>query len=65
VALLACLIAAARDRRHRERVPIVLDRRAGTALTAVGSTVRLFPTIYRQSSFWTSSPTYFAIRRPA
>ena len=35
---------------------------AGAALTALGFYSASLPTIYRQSSFWTSSPTYFAIR---
>jgi hypothetical protein len=35
---------------------------AGTALTALGFHGASLPAIYRQSSFWTSSPTYFTIR---
>jgi uncharacterized membrane protein len=35
---------------------------AGAALTALGFVTAARPSIYAQSSFWTSSPTYFAIR---
>ena len=35
---------------------------AGLALVGVGFYTASLPAIYRQSSFWTSSPTYFAIR---
>jgi uncharacterized membrane protein len=35
---------------------------AGVALIAVGFWSASLPTIYRASSFWTSSPTWFAIR---
>jgi uncharacterized membrane protein len=35
---------------------------AGLAVLAFGYYTASLPTIYRQSSFWTSSPTYFAIR---
>ena len=55
------LIAAARDRRTETRVQLWLAA-AGAALTALGFYSASLPTIYRQSSFWTSSPTYFAIR---
>ena len=34
----------------------------GGALVALGFYTATLPTIYGQSSFWTSSPTYFAIR---
>ena len=55
------LIAAARDQRTEMRVQLSLAA-AGAALTALGFYCASLPTIYRQSSFWTSSPTYFAIR---
>jgi len=35
---------------------------AGLALTWIGFYTASRPAIYAQSSFWTSSPTYFAIR---
>jgi len=35
---------------------------AGLTLVWVGFYTASLPTIYRESSFWTSSPTYFAIR---
>jgi uncharacterized membrane protein len=35
---------------------------AGAAIVTLGFCTASLPTIYRQSSFWTSSPTYFAIR---
>jgi uncharacterized membrane protein len=55
------LIAAARDQRTEVRVHLSLAA-AGAALIASGFCGASLPTIYRQSSFWTSSPTYFAIR---
>ena len=55
------LIAAARDQRAEMRVLLSLAA-AGTALTALGFYGASLPAIYRHSSFWTSSPTYFAIR---
>jgi hypothetical protein len=55
------LIAAARDQRAEMRVQLQLAA-AGAALTALGFYGASLPTIYRQSSFWTSSPTYFTIR---
>ncbi len=35
---------------------------AGVALVALGFYTASMPPLYRESSFWTSSPTYFAIR---
>jgi len=55
------LIAAARDQRTEMRVQLSLAA-AGAALTVLGFYGASLPTIYRQSSFWTSSPTYSAIR---
>jgi uncharacterized membrane protein len=55
------LIASARDQRAEMRVQLSLAT-VGAALTASGFYGASLPTIYRQSSFWTSSPTYFAIR---
>ena len=50
---------AARSREHRVHAGLAL---AGVALVWVGFYTASLPAIYRQSSFWTSSPTYFAIR---
>jgi len=55
------LIAASRDQRTEMRVQLSLAA-AGAALTALGFYSASLPTIYSQSSFWTSSPTYFTIR---
>jgi uncharacterized membrane protein len=35
---------------------------AGAAFVMLGRYAASFPTIYRESAFWTSSPTFFAIR---
>jgi uncharacterized membrane protein len=45
--------------RHRVHAVFAL---AGLALVGLGFYTASLPGIYRQSSFWTSSPTYFAIR---
>jgi uncharacterized membrane protein len=58
------LIAAAGDLRHERRLHVTLGA-AGAALVAIGFYTATLPTIYRASSFWTSSPTYFAIRTGA
>ena len=55
------LVAAARDRQIHRRVNIGLLL-VGLFVVAVGFSTASLPSIYRQSSFWTSSPTYFAIR---
>ena len=55
------LIAAARDERAERRLHIVLGA-AGAALIALGFYTAGLPSIYASSSFWTSSPTWFAIR---
>jgi uncharacterized membrane protein len=60
-AAVGVLIAAARDQRSERRLHILLAF-AATALIATGFYTATLPTIYRESSFWTSSPTYFAIR---
>jgi uncharacterized membrane protein len=54
------LLAAARGVEER-RVHVGLAL-TGTALVAVGYYTSTLPTIYARSSFWTSSPTWFAIR---
>jgi uncharacterized membrane protein len=51
--------AAMRRREHLVHAGIAV---AGVALVWVGFYTASLPAIYRQSSFWTSSPTYFAIR---
>jgi len=55
------LIAAARDPRAERRVQWSLAA-AGAMVAGCGFYTASLPSIYRQSSFWTSSPTYFAIR---
>src|SRR5258707_281599 len=55
------LLATARDRRAEGRVQAALAL-AGAALVALGFYTAGRPSIYRVSSFWTSSPTWFAIR---
>jgi uncharacterized membrane protein len=55
------LIAAARDQKAERRLHTWLPL-AGLAILLLGRFTASLPTIYRQSSFWTSSPTYFAIR---
>jgi uncharacterized membrane protein len=55
------LISASRDSRSERRLQMILAA-AGASLIAIGFFASSLPTIYRQSSFWTSSPTYFAIR---
>jgi uncharacterized membrane protein len=55
------LIAAARDERTVRRLHAGLGL-TGAIITALGFFAATLPSIYRQSSFWTSSPTYFAIR---
>jgi len=55
------LIAAAGDRRS-ERVLHVALACAGTALIAVGFYAAARPSIYPSADFWTTSPTWFAIR---
>src|SRR5206468_11473608 len=55
------LIAAAHDDRTERRIQTVAAL-AGTALVALGLIAATRPSIYRVSSFWTSSPTWFSIR---
>jgi uncharacterized membrane protein len=57
----AALLAEARDEPDERRVHVVLAI-AGAALVAVGFYTAGRPSIYASSSFWTSSPTWFAIR---
>jgi uncharacterized membrane protein len=47
---------------HDERRVIVWLALLGPALAALGYATSLLPPIYRQTSFWTSSPTFFLLR---
>jgi uncharacterized membrane protein len=55
------LIAAARGHEAERRLQAWLGL-AGAALVAAGFYTAALPTIYQHASFWTSSPTFFAIR---
>jgi uncharacterized membrane protein len=55
------LLENARDDRTERRV-LRAFAIAGAAVLALGFATAARPSIYAQSSFWTSSPTYFAIR---
>jgi uncharacterized membrane protein len=55
------LIAAAREPRAEWRLQALLGV-VGAALVALGFYAAGRPSIYATSSFWTSSPTWFAIR---
>jgi uncharacterized membrane protein len=55
------LIAVARDERAARWWHAGLGL-SGVVMTALGFYAASLPSIYRQSSFWTSSPTYFGIR---
>jgi uncharacterized membrane protein len=55
------LLAAARETRAERRLHAILGG-AGVALVAFGFYAAGRPSIYPSSAFWTSSPTWFAIR---
>ena len=55
------LIAAARTTTAERRAYVAMAI-AGAALVAVGLMTAARPSLYASSSFWTSSPTWFAIR---
>ena len=55
------LIAAARDVTSERRLQIAIAI-AGALLIALGFYTAARPSIYRNAFFWTSSPTWFAIR---
>ena len=55
------LLAAAHDVRT-ERLTHIASACAGAALIAAGLVAAAQPSIYAGSTFWTSSPTWFAIR---
>jgi uncharacterized membrane protein len=58
---LGALIAAVRDDRSERRLQVAAAA-AGTGLIGLGLYLASLPAIYQSSSFWTSSPTYFAVR---
>jgi uncharacterized membrane protein len=60
-AAVGALIASARDE-SSERVVQLSLAIAGSALVSAGFYTASLPSIYRESSFWSSSPTWFAIR---
>ena len=60
-AAVGALLSIVREPRAERRLHAGLAL-AGLTLVAVGFYTASLPSIYRQSSFWTSSPTYFAIR---
>jgi uncharacterized membrane protein len=55
------LLATTRDEESERRLQALLGA-AGIAIVAFGFYTAGRPSIYRLSSFWTSSPTWFAIR---
>jgi len=55
------LLAATRHERAERRLHLILGA-FGAVLIAFGFYMSGRPSIYRASSFWTSSPTWFAIR---
>jgi uncharacterized membrane protein len=55
------LIDAARDLTRQQRTQLALGL-TGLALVALGFYTAARPSIYRRSEFWSSSPTWFAIR---
>ena len=55
------LIAASRGEREERRLQLILGT-IGAVLIAIGFAAAARPSIYTASSFWTSSPTWFAIR---
>jgi uncharacterized membrane protein len=63
-AALGALISKARDRTDRQRLFAVVGA-GGAALIGVGFFAASLPSIYADASFWTTSPTYFAIRTGA
>jgi uncharacterized membrane protein len=58
-AAVGAILMSARERSGRTHAGIAA---AGLALVGMGFYTASRPAIYAQSSFWTSSPTYFAIR---
>jgi len=60
-AAVGALLAETRGRTAERRLHVALTL-AGAALIAGGFVAAAQPSIYRSASFWTSSPTWFAIR---
>ena len=60
-AAVGALLAPIREAASEHRLQVWLAG-AGGALVAAGFYAATLPTIYRQSSFWSSSPTFFVIR---
>ena len=60
-AAVGALLAPIREAASERRLQVWLAG-AGAVLVAAGFYAATLPTIYRDSSFWTSSPAYFAIR---
>jgi uncharacterized membrane protein len=58
----ACGVVLASASKSREARLHVAFAGVGVALVALGAYTSIRPAIYQQSSFWTSSPTWFAIR---
>jgi uncharacterized membrane protein len=58
---LGAVIALSCDDRSERRLQVAAAA-VGTGLIVLGLYAASLPTIYQSSSFWTSSPTYFAIR---
>jgi uncharacterized membrane protein len=60
-AAVGVLLPAARERRQQRRLLTGVGL-AGAVIVAAGFYAASLPSIYAHSSFWTTSPTYFAIR---
>jgi uncharacterized membrane protein len=60
-AAFGCVLALAKDERTERRLLSGLTA-AGAVVLAAGFFTASRPTIYQASNFWTSSPTYFAVR---
>ena len=60
-AAVGVLLSAVREQRPYRRLLAGVGI-AGVVITAAGFYAASLPSIYAQSSFWTTSPTYFAIR---
>jgi uncharacterized membrane protein len=63
-AAVGMLIVSARDRANQQRLFTAIGL-VGVALVGVGFWAASRPSIYADASFWTTSPTYFAIRTGA
>src|SRR4051812_15619101 len=63
-AALGVVICKARDRADRQTLFAVVGM-GGAALIGFGFFAASLPSVYAEASFWTTSPTYFAIRTGA